>query len=967
MATESVGIYRFRFLAPGVYTLKVSAQGFATQTASSVELAVSRTTTVNFTLKVGSVSETVTVYDTQVPLVDLAKTSVGMSIRQVDLESMPLNGRDFGNLAWLAPGTKAVPSYDATKNHYASYAVNSSVGRDVNVTVNGIDDKDNTVGGPVMQLPLSAIREFEISTARFSAANGRSQGAAVNVATKTGANAFHGGAYFYGTGTSLNANDYFSKKNGSPTPKFQRQQFGGDFGGPIRKDKDFFYVAIERDREQLEVAENATAYKELSLLGPALGNKVVSVVSTPYFDTRFYGRLDHEINGKNSVFVSYTGQNNVAQNDGNSGLGDTFRFGNTTNDLILTNVSWNSVLSPRMMNVVTVGYQYWHNLITPDTFSKYVLSFPGGINYGTYGATPQENIQKKWQFKDDIATMRSNHSLSMGFDFVWEPTLAIIIGSPVGLLNMTLDDLPSVILGNTNGKYPQGLSTPGTITAMTQSVGDPRSEVPGGVKMFGAYFQDDWKVRKGLTLNLGVRYDIDIGFYGAKVATLNRTYQMLKAIDSPYAAALPHDDKKNIGPRVGIAWDIHGTGNHVLRAGYGIYYDQMFFASTSSYIRQTRPVLYAGVTSLSYPGRGSPASSCTAPSCIVPGTNILLSEWRLGIDPLPMVPPPLTQLLTGSSGSLLDPNFRNPYSQEWNLGYSWMLNTVSAIEAEYVHLLALHQNRPQEINPLIPGAGGARYLDGAFRAAGLPVLASINAPMSIGRSRYDGLNLTFRRRMKGRFSVNATYTLSRAVGWGAVLPYLNTVDPFNPFNPKTDFGPLQNDERHHVSIASVIRLPRGFQIAPVLMYGSPKPWTAQAGQDVLGYGRGMTLSSNAVVPVNDPTNFMALATNTPAQLRACLAAGTCQMVGFNAMRGSPIFNVDLRATKEIKFGDKYKLTLNFQCFNLTNRANFGQNYFTSVRTGAAFATPSGFLGFGAGANAAFPKSFRAEFGAEFRF
>src|SRR5882762_10175953 len=223
------GVYRFELLAAGSYSLRITHSGFASVAVERVELQVGQTTTLDFVLKPGQISETIEV-STEAPVVDVEKTQVGLEITPSDINNLPLNGRDFGNLAYLAPGARPVDSYDPTKNRIAVFGINGSSGRNVNVTINGIDNKDNTVGGPVMQLPLGAVQEFNISTQRFSAANGRSEGAAVNVITKAGSNAWHGGLYYYDTETSLNANDALSKEAKSPTPQFSRQQFGGSVG-----------------------------------------------------------------------------------------------------------------------------------------------------------------------------------------------------------------------------------------------------------------------------------------------------------------------------------------------------------------------------------------------------------------------------------------------------------------------------------------------------------------------------------------------------------------------------------------------------------------------------------------------------------------------------------------------------------------------------------------------------------------
>src|SRR5580698_1436834 len=174
--SNNAGFYVFNLLPAGIYEVRVAVKGFATGLYQNVELFVGRTTTIDAQLSPSQQAETVTVEASGAALVDLNKTDVSRPITPSEVENMPLNGRDFVNLALLAPGARPVASYDPTKNRIGVFATNGSGGRNVNVTVNGIDDKDNTVGGPVMQLPLEAIAEFQVSTQRFSAANGRSEG-----------------------------------------------------------------------------------------------------------------------------------------------------------------------------------------------------------------------------------------------------------------------------------------------------------------------------------------------------------------------------------------------------------------------------------------------------------------------------------------------------------------------------------------------------------------------------------------------------------------------------------------------------------------------------------------------------------------------------------------------------------------------------------------------------------------------
>ncbi len=963
MKTTDAGLYRFDLLPAGNYELKVTMTGFKAITVASTELIVGETSTLNFTLEPGSVSQTVTVTE-QAPIVDVTKTNVGIDISPQQIQDMPLNGRDFGNLAYLAPGARPVGSYDPTKNRVAVISTNGSNGRNVNVTVNGIDDKDNTVGGPVMQLPLSAVEEFDISTQRFSAANGRSEGAAINVITKAGSNKFHGGGYFFDTQTALNHNDYFTEQTpGSSTPQFERQQFGGDIGGPIRKDKDFFFFALERQREHTADPISASALQSLTLAEP-IGAQPAAVIPTPYFDWRYTGRLDHRFNDKESMFFTYNAQNNSGLND-QSGNSNDLTAGNfTTNHLILSSLTLNSVLSPTIVNDATAGYQYWNNVIGTNKFSPLTVNFPDGSTFGTNGNVPQQSIQKKWQFKDDISITHGVHTFHTGVDFVWEPVLGGLFEfTPVPTL--TFLDKPADILANKGGLYPNGFATAGAVREMTGAAGDPDFFLAS--KMFGVYFQDDWKIRSGLTLNLGVRWDKDIGLYASSQIPNNRTYQDLKAIGNPLASKIPQDDNHGISPRIGFAWDVTGTGKHILRGGYGLYFGQTFINIPLFMMQQANPTIFATTYDIKANG---PGTNCNppppmAPVCNVPGTSIPLSSWRFGVDPLPVSPTASTQLPAGATGRLMDPNYRNPYSEQWNFGYSYEINDYSTFEVDYIHELGLHEANTFNFNPIDP-ATGSRVLTQALTNAGLPLLGASDDAASQGRSRYDGLNFVYTRRMNQHFTMNASYVLSRAVGWdGSAASFGNRpVDPFNPWNPKLDFGPVPNDERHHVALSGIVSLPWGFDVAPIMQFGSARPYTATAGQDVLGVGT-RNGAAHAIVPTSNPSDFATYGGSTAVSTQqACLSAGTCMQVPFDSLRGQDFFQLDTRVTKSFNFAEKGTLRLIFQAFDLTNRANFGNDFHTSARSTSTFMQPAGFI---APSGTTVPKSFRGEFGVEYTF
>jgi hypothetical protein len=922
--SDSNGFYRIPGLMPGQYTVKIASGNFAAHVIENVTLNVGTTITLNAVLKPASTTETVVVNAGDVALIETTKTEIGGVVNNRELENLPLNGRSLAGLAILIPGARPTQSFDPTKNRSSAFSVNGGGGRNLNTTVDGGDNKDNTVGGIVMNFSLEGVQEYKLETQRFSAASGRSEGAALNVITKSGTNEFHGSGFLFARDKKFNANDYISNVSNRPKADYSRQQFGGSFGGPIVKEKLFFFGVYERTREESGFNVSQTVFDQLQFATSA-GAKPILSVPTPYRDNLWQVRLDGKINDRHTAFVKWAEQTNNALND-QANITDESSGNFTKNTLYQGTLGVNSALTPTVVNQFVFAYQYWNNLIDSENFAPFLL-FPGaGLSFGTNPNIPQQSIQKKYQMKDDVFITKGGHGFKTGIDFVVIPKLGGFFKTPP-TPNLTFLDNPSVIATDKT-RYPQGFATPGAVSQLTAASGDPSFDYHD-TSMLGLYFQDDWKVRPRLTLNLGVRYDLDVNFLPA--LENNRTYLILKQINHPITQKLLGNDTNNVAPRIGFAYDATGDGKNVVRGGYGIYYGQVFQNIPLFAQQQTNPTVFANV--LNYVSTG------TSPDT---NTDAFLKTFRYGVDPI-VIPPASTVLANNGSGRILSPDNVMPYTQQWNIGYSRQLSRDYAVEVDYVHILGLHEYLRHRLNPFVPGntvtslsgqpVTNARLLAADFVRAGLPHnrLADVVSEESIGRSRYDGLNIQLRRRFSNRMTFQTSYVLSRSIAYAgaantnATAGFGGLAQDQNKILDPSELGPSSNDERHRFVFSGVFDLPWGLQVSPIVQWASGRPYTLIQGVDRNGDGinndRYLDPATGQIVPRGSARGGFDIRRDP-----------TTGVVGPGEKVSGRSFTTDLRVSKYFKFGDRAKLGLFFESFNLFNNVNFGDGFQGNART-----------------------------------
>jgi hypothetical protein len=971
VTTSGEGVYEISQLVPGTYRVETTAQGFSKNVQDSVVVNVLQRTTVSPTLKVGGVGETVNVTSETAPLVETTKTDVGGVINTRQLENLPVNGRSFASLAILIPGATLEPSFDPTKSRVGTFSVGGSTGRNLNITVDGGDNKDNAVGGILQSFSMEGIQEFALSTQRFSAANGRSGGALLSVITKSGTNDVHGSAFGFFRDAKMNANapallaksnDQIFAPGDAIKPPFNREQFGGSIGGPIKRDKAFFFGTVERTRERGNSIVSSADRTQIAFLEP-FGYKAVQFLPQPFDDTQYTAKVDINQSSKNAFVIRFAGQNNSSLNDqaGFLLVRTDLSGGNQTLNRLYSGLgSWTYTGSQRLVNQFNYQYSTFNNRINATT-DLANLSFPGGIIIGRNGNVPQQTIQHKHQFRDDLSYNRGNHSFKFGGDFTWIPLLGGVFAfssAPNYEFNFDPADI-----ANNPGQFPQGFRThqvlPGPITCSTivgpstctaaqlagvgvvgdivLAGGDPSFNLRDGAKQIAWYVQDDWKITPRFTLNAGVRYDVDLGFLDSKRQSGNRAIRALAIIGSSYGR-VAQDDKNNYSPRIGFAWDVKGNARSVIRGGYGIYFDQSFLNVPLFAVQNANPEIYA---------------------------SFLNDADNLAIDSTPpVIPRPLTNPIPGTRGRIIDPNFVAPYTQQWNGGYAQEFGHNMAIEFDYVHILGLHEFTSLDINPRTgplhnatrnqPASAFPRVLAAQFAAHAAELTAAfgtaspfarITAAQSVGRSRYDAFTVSFNRRYANRYQLHAHYTLSKSQAWyGLASDFGNQPqNVFDPWNPAENFGPTDADERHRFVMSGIFDLPWGLQLAPIVQLASPRRYSIfpACGCDV--NRDGVTVDRETLNPGVDDQHHLAP----------------------NTVKGDNFQQVNLRVSKYFNFSEKKKLGLFFEAFNLFNTANFGRE-FQNVTGAPDFGKPLNFFG-ATGFSEPLGIPFQAQLGFRFSF
>jgi hypothetical protein len=948
--TDSSGFYLFEELAPGDYQLSVNASGFAPgRTELPVHVEVDQRARVDVRVSLAGRQEKIVVQG-RAPDINTESGELGTVLDQSRIDTLPLNERDFLQLSLLTPGV--APAVQGSElSSRGTFTMHANGGREEanNYLLDGVDNNDSDNGGYVLQPSVDAIQEFKIATNSYSAEYGKASAGQVNVITRSGSNELHGTAYDYLRNRDFDARNFF---DGSTRPQYIRNQFGSGIGGPIRKDRTFFYGNFEGLRElqgqtQLgTVPIAAVRGGDLSSLGtvvynpftgqPFPGNQIApSLISAnskqvlalfplpnlPGIGGNYLGnpiatadqnegvgRIDHRLSSSSDLTLRYSyGRRDLfepfAQNQTQlPGFGD-YVHDRGHNALIhyqqtLGSRATNSVilgLNRAVRQIFVQNYQtnvnsLWGVSYLPTVARDYGypgISVTGYSRVGDVAALPIDRADNTYQLVDNFSIIRGAHSLKAGAEARILQLNGYVEVYSRGQINFT-----GALTGSGIGDLLMGLPTLGIQSKYT----GPQTLRS---KSWSGYFQDDWKVARNLTVNLGVRYEFDTPATDPtnRMGTFNFTDGKVEQVGTNGLSrsgtqAAPHD----FAPRVGFSWS--PVEHTVVRGGYGVYYDSgMFVVNSSLYYNPpffTVSVYFPSSTSLI-----TLANPFAASNGFVPPAAL----------------------------SIVSPNFVPSYTQHWNFDIQREVEHVGVFSVAYAGAKGTHLPRSLDINqPLTPGAGPISS------RSPYPAYSNILMTESGGNSEYQSLQVTLNRRLAHGVSVLAAYTFSKSIDdTSAFLPSSPDQNfPQNSHNYALERSVSSYDVPNRATVAMVYQIPgvnrwtKNFELSGILTAQSGQPFTPMLSSDNsntgntggnFGVDRPNVLHSPSLANPSPQEWFDVTAFAIPKQY-------TWGNAGRNILRGPGLFTADLSLRRSFAIGEKIRLIGEAQSFNTLNRANF---------------------------------------------
>jgi len=880
--TNATGLYQFPGLRAGTYKLRFEVPGFA-PAERTLNLPVGETATIDVEMQVGQTSSTVNV-EAVANAVDTSNSNVSGDVSPTEVSKIPLNGRNYLQLAMMVPGI--------TSNDVQNSPLGTTDSGKMQINVDGQQVTQNSAGTSFGQPIFSddAIDQYQIITNRFDATMGRSSRLQVVVQTKSGTNAFHGTLFGYFRNSDFNAADSVAHK----VLPFSDQQFGGTVGGPILKNKVFFFFSYEGERQPLTSVDSPTDYTN------AAGQQITFNFPNSYNTRAYLLHMDWQINSSQRLSVRASGSTWAIPFDGVAGTVSPQGEYAATRTFYAVAGTWTWILKPALVNEAKIGFNHYNWANTPLLQTQGFQSLDGN-SWGAPYNYPQVLGQNNTQYRDDLFWLKGNHSFKFGADYQHLPysgnfgqyVRGVVTGFNAGAASVPLIDVFPV--WNQPSTWNVALLNP-YVTTFVQGFGSFIYNIP--TNNMGAWVQDDWKVTKKLTLNLGLRYDNDLGIFDPNLH-----------LTGAGAPATPHYNQNLLfQPRLGFTYDPTGSRKTVIRGGAGLFYADIQANQTID------GQIFNGQTTL------SPSLSPTAANPI----NLLASPNPFGFTS--------SQFLTGQvpisiqSIQPLGPNVRTPYSLQMSGGVEHQFAKNWSFSADFVHFRIYHDwvrtdaNLFENLatgyaeNPSTSGRPDPNYSN----------IKNFITPDAAG-SIYNALQVSVQHRFSQNFSTQVAYTLSRLKD--------STTGPFyypnNQFNLASEWGPSPDNQTNTLTVAGTYTVWKGIALSGQLHFGSGQNFQVLSSVTPLGLSG---VVDNRLFPSTTPVYV------SPSCVSAAPGFTGEDVLARDCLVGNPIVRVDLRLSKTFTVKEHYRFIPMIEAFNLLNHSNFG-SYQTTANV-ASFGQPA---------------------------
>ncbi len=1008
--TSDSGTYSFTALQPGLYRLAAELAGFRKMERTGVELQVNQRAQIDVELAVGLVTESIKI-EGGPPLLETQSSVLGTVIQERQVQELPLNGRNFVQLATLAPGVSGAGSgmrgtiMSGTRpddlRPGTELFVNGNRENSNNYLYDGIDNNTRLTLVIVMRPNVEAIKEFKVQTNLYSAEQGRNPGGQINVVTKSGGNTFQGVLYGFLRDESLDANNFFANRAGQAKPPFRQHQFGGAVGGPINRNRTFFFTDYDGFRQDLgrvfvstvptermrqgDFSEVGTIYDPLTTVTqpggtftrqpfpgnviprerwdpvtaqlinayprpttPALANNLVTTPTRTQDWNQFDGRVDHSQSANDSFLGRYSRSQTATTNPYTfppvqlAGLSKAVGLGNEDtfagpSELLAEHAvfGWSHVFSPRLLLDSRFGYNHFNleftqadvvageqlgeqlgvpNANQQDAQAGIPIFSPAGYTgIGHSRSLPILRRERTFQYVSNLTYAADRHTLKAGFDVRRRHMGEFQTNRGNGRFNFA-SNITNNPANNTGGHVMAAflLGAPSLIEQDYLLV-----DAAIRTTEYGAYFSDDWRASSKLTLNLGLRYELDT----PATETSNTWANFDPATATVLVAGRNGVDEaagvrtytKMFAPRVGFAY--HLTPLTVVRGGAGIFWNTPGHGGNA--LRLHRHVPFGPIYSFN------------------PGNQFVS---RRVSDGFPTIPALDVTLADNPSGSVIgvDPNYRPGYAQQFNLTVERELPASLLLKTSYVGNIGRHLDTTYNLNQAVPGPGAVNSRRPFFGVR--PTLADVTWAVSDGTASYHALQFSAEKRLTHGVSGLVSYTWGHSIdtvgqsfGGGADGPL-----PQDPRNRAADRGNSPFDMRHRLTIAWTYVLPfgtghrwladggalafvfGGWQLNGLHLFQTGLPFTPTLAAATVNTGTGSRPDRIADGQLEDPTVdrwFDPAAFTTPATF-------TYGDAGRNILYGPGRVNVDLSLFKEFPVGQRVRVQFRAECFNLFNHSQF---------------------------------------------